>query len=149
GIYVLPRNSPTVLTSVLTIIILIVWFTCLCMFVTLGGRRLHDSNRSAAWLWLSLAPGLGKALIGRETGGWEEFVVGIPALWLLLLLVAPGTVGPNRFGADPREPQPLDGGREAEGHVTVASRQFDNDAVPIQATKDTPAMIQTGAVGEV
>ena len=46
-------------------------------------RRLHDTNRSAWWLLISLLPAIG-------------------GLVLLVFYVLPGTVGPNRFGADPK-----------------------------------------------
>ena len=47
-------------------------------------RRLHDTERSGWWLLLWLLPVL----------GWI-------ALFVFYLL--PGTVGPNRFGPDPKE----------------------------------------------
>jgi uncharacterized membrane protein YhaH (DUF805 family) len=46
-------------------------------------RRLHDSNRSGWWYFISLVP-----LIG--------------GIWLFILTVLDGTPGPNRFGADPK-----------------------------------------------
>ncbi len=50
--------------------------------LAVGGRRLHDINRSAWWLLLYLVP-----------------VVG----WIILIVWAifEGTRGPNRFGPDP------------------------------------------------
>lgn len=49
----------------------------------LGFRRLHDTNRSAWWLLISLIP-----LIG--------------AIVLIVFLASPGTAGPNKYGADPK-----------------------------------------------
>ncbi|GAB6939923.1 DUF805 domain-containing protein [Isoptericola variabilis] len=46
-------------------------------------RRLHDQDRSGFFWWLSVIP----------------FVGGII---MLVLYAQPGTVGPNRFGADPK-----------------------------------------------
>ena len=46
-------------------------------------RRLHDSNRSAWWILISFIPGIG-------------------GLVLLVFYLLPGTVGPNRFGPDPK-----------------------------------------------
>jgi uncharacterized membrane protein YhaH (DUF805 family) len=46
-------------------------------------RRLHDTNRSAWWLLIGLAPLLG-------------------ALVLLVFLLLDGTPGENRFGPDPK-----------------------------------------------
>ncbi|MFC7879971.1 DUF805 domain-containing protein [Isoptericola sp. NPDC057391] len=49
-------------------------------------RRLHDQDRSGFFWWLSVIP----------------FVGGII---MLVLYAQPGTVGPNRFGADPKGAQ--------------------------------------------
>lgn len=46
-------------------------------------RRLHDTNRSGWWIFISLVP-----LIG--------------GIWYLVLTVLDGTPGPNRFGPDPK-----------------------------------------------
>jgi uncharacterized membrane protein YhaH (DUF805 family) len=46
-------------------------------------RRLHDTDRSAWWLLISLIPGLG-------------------GLVLLVFYLLPGTNGPNKFGPDPK-----------------------------------------------
>ncbi len=45
-------------------------------------RRLHDRDMSGWWVLLNLIPGIG-------------FII------LLVILIAPGTDGPNRFGPDP------------------------------------------------
>lgn len=47
-----------------------------------GFRRLHDTNRSAWWLLISLIPFIG-------------------GLVLLVFYVLPGTPGPNKFGPPP------------------------------------------------
>lgn len=52
--------------------------------LALGFRRLHDVDKSAWWLLIGLIP-----LIG--------------GLVLLFFAVQPGTVGPNRYGPDPRQ----------------------------------------------
>jgi uncharacterized membrane protein YhaH (DUF805 family) len=52
--------------------------------LALGFRRLHDIDKSAWWLLIVLIPFIG-------------------ALVLLYFAVQPGTVGPNKFGPDPRE----------------------------------------------
>ncbi|MFZ0266853.1 DUF805 domain-containing protein [Caulobacter sp.] len=46
-------------------------------------RRLHDTDRSAWWLLISLLPVIG-------------------GLVLLVFYLLPGTPGPNRFGPDPK-----------------------------------------------
>ncbi len=52
-------------------------------------RRLHDSEKSAAWLLLSLVP-LGQLVI-------------------LIFTLLDGTQGPNRYGPDPKHRVPVDG----------------------------------------
>ncbi len=52
--------------------------------LALAARRLHDTDRSAAWILISLLP-----LIG--------------SIWLLVLLVQKGTTAPNRYGMAPQE----------------------------------------------
>jgi uncharacterized membrane protein YhaH (DUF805 family) len=79
-------------------------------------RRFHDQDRTGQWLWLS-------ALVfvlwaARKVVVWQSGIDARIALdktiwpldWLatfanivtLLLIVLPGTDGPNRFGPDPR-----------------------------------------------
>lgn len=47
-------------------------------------RRLHDQDKSGWWLLVTLLPYLGLG-------------------WMLYLMAAQGTWGPNRFGPDPRQ----------------------------------------------
>ena len=84
-------------------------------------RRLHDTNRSGWWLLgpiLAYAGGLAAMLVGvastTASGTAESFaaiaIIGgiimfggfILAIVLLVFLCLPGTVGPNRFGSDPK-----------------------------------------------
>lgn len=83
-------------------------------------RRLHDQGRSGVWVWLaiysfavwlvrtgvSMAAGPdGRLAFDRFT--WVADWLVIPAnVAMLVLLLLPGTIGPNRYGPDPR-------GREA------------------------------------
>ncbi|KQN71811.1 DUF805 domain-containing protein [Sphingomonas sp. Leaf62] len=53
--------------------------------LTVAFRRLHDTDRSAWWMLLVFLPII----------GW---------IWLFVLFVTDGTPGPNRFGADPKDP---------------------------------------------
>jgi uncharacterized membrane protein YhaH (DUF805 family) len=53
--------------------------------LSVGFRRLHDTNRSAWWMLIALIP-----LIGGIT--------------LLVFYCLPGTQGPNRFGPAPGQP---------------------------------------------
>ena len=55
--------------------------------IAVGFRRLHDIDRSAWWMLISLIPIIG-------------------ALVMLYWTVQPGTVGPNRFGPDPLAEEP-------------------------------------------
>ena len=53
--------------------------------LAVGIRRLHDLDKSGWMILIGLIPFLG-------------------GLYLLFLFTQPGTVGPNRFGADPKGP---------------------------------------------
>lgn len=53
--------------------------------IALGVRRLHDMNASGWWYLLTLIP-------------LVNFIL------FLVLLLKSGSQGPNRFGADPKEP---------------------------------------------
>src|SRR5947209_19588591 len=55
--------------------------------LAVGVRRLHDTDRSGWWYWISLVP-----LIG--------------GIWLLVLLVQEGPSGPNRYGSGPADSTP-------------------------------------------
>jgi uncharacterized membrane protein YhaH (DUF805 family) len=55
--------------------------------LAVGFRRLHDIDRSAWWMLIGFIP-----LIG--------------AIVLLVFAVLPGTIGPNRFGPDPKAGEP-------------------------------------------
>lgn len=51
--------------------------------LAVGARRLHDIDRSAWWLLIALLPVIGMVV-------------------LLVFFVQDGTVGPNRYGPDPK-----------------------------------------------
>jgi uncharacterized membrane protein YhaH (DUF805 family) len=55
--------------------------------IAVGFRRLHDIDRSAWWMLLTIIPIIG-------------------SLILLFWAVQPGTPGPNRFGPDPLTEEP-------------------------------------------
>lgn len=95
----------------------------LCLpFVALSVRRLHDSGRSGWWALL-LLPVMAASLNGKlrlmdgRVGtysidlGWWMLIPALLLLFLLGLLIAPGTLGTNRYGADPRVP----GGEAGKG----------------------------------
>jgi uncharacterized membrane protein YhaH (DUF805 family) len=79
-------------------------------------RRLHDQDRSANFLWLAV-PGLSlwaarKVLSVTQPlsvrvafDGWTwpiDLLSVFASLAFVILVLLPGSVGPNRFGADPR-----------------------------------------------
>lgn len=79
-------------------------------------RRLRDQERSAAWVWLAV-PGMALWLarkvlalvpepampFGIDQIAWPlDWFGGLANLVLIVLLLLPGTKGPNRFGPDPR-----------------------------------------------
>ncbi|WP_343519051.1 DUF805 domain-containing protein [Sphingomonas sp.] len=74
-------------------------------------RRLHDANRTGWWVLLPFTA-IFLALIaiplGAETHDVMSLAIGVSVflgpLALLVLLAWKGTRGPNRFGADPRNP---------------------------------------------
>jgi len=57
----------------------IVWLALLLPTLAVLVRRLHDTDRSGWWYWISLVPCIG-------------------GIWLLILLITPSTPGQNRFG---------------------------------------------------
>ncbi|MDI5964315.1 DUF805 domain-containing protein [Streptomyces sp. SL13] len=84
-----------------TVIGLLIHFPALLVIVALvhlipglavSARRLHDTDKSAGWIFIALIP-----LIG--------------AIVLLVFTCTAGTPGPNRFGPDPKNPvPPMQGG---------------------------------------
>ena len=81
-------------------------------------RRLHDSGRSGAWVWLAVlvfAVWLTRTIISLRLGldarrsfdSWTwliDWLVIVANLATVLLALLPGTKGLNRYGADPRQP---------------------------------------------
>ncbi|MFM5894575.1 MAG: DUF805 domain-containing protein [Novosphingobium sp.] len=79
-------------------------------------RRYHDSGRSGTWVWLAVFGfaiwllratisafwGLG-ARLGFDSWTWLiVWLVILANLGSVMLALLPGSVGPNRYGADPR-----------------------------------------------
>jgi uncharacterized membrane protein YhaH (DUF805 family) len=102
--------------------------------LAVGAKRLHDLNRTAAWLALFFGGPLvllfvGLGLAGVSIGGTlmsgnevdvaqlarlGGYALILSALWLALAIWAlvwfgflRGTVGPNQYGPDPLQPAPL------------------------------------------
>jgi uncharacterized membrane protein YhaH (DUF805 family) len=99
--------------------VVIVWalymLICLALFIpalAVAVRRLHDTNRSGWWVLAPLAPyvltliGAGMAAGGSKAGGLLALVGGLGAvvlaITLLVFLFLDGTMGPNRYGPDPK-----------------------------------------------
>ncbi|MBO0662990.1 DUF805 domain-containing protein [Jiella sp. MQZ9-1] len=61
------------------------WFLfTITPMIAITVRRLHDTNRSGFWMFISLIPIIG-------------------SIWFLVLMCLNGTVGNNRFGQDPKD----------------------------------------------
>ncbi|MEQ9488247.1 MAG: DUF805 domain-containing protein [Alphaproteobacteria bacterium] len=71
-------SSLQALNTVSIVIVLVLFLPSLAVTV----RRLHDTDRSGWWVLISLIPVIG-------------------TIWLLVLLVLPGTRGSNNYGEDP------------------------------------------------
>ena len=57
--------------------------------IAVSVRRMHDQDKHGAWVLIGLIP----------------FAIG--PIWLLVLTCLPGTVGPNQYGPDPKDPNAL------------------------------------------
>ena len=82
-------------------------------------RRLHDTDRSGWWILMPMIPyavGFGALISGGAAasiavmilGGVAMFAGLICAIVLLVWYCSSGTVGPNRFGDDPKADIPAD-----------------------------------------
>ncbi len=82
-------------------------------------RRLHDTNRSGWWLvigiiviigFVAVAVASGMASPGEATAAFTPLMIAavvatiVVAITLLVFMVLPGNEGPNRYGADPYQP---------------------------------------------
>ncbi|MBQ6296499.1 MAG: DUF805 domain-containing protein [Selenomonadaceae bacterium] len=79
----LTGNPDGALVKTITVIWAIIATVGACMLMV---RRLHDLNRNGAFFWVSFIP-----------------VVGL--IFLVYLFFAEGTIGYNKYGADPLENQ--------------------------------------------
>ena len=57
----------------------IVWLVFVLPSIAVSVRRLHDTDRSGWWYWITLVPCIG-------------------GIWYLVLMLLPSTPGQNRFG---------------------------------------------------
>ena len=79
---VLSFNTPLA-ADVVGVLIVLFFLATTGSLVAATVRRLHDSDKSAAWLLVLLVPAIGLAA-------------------LVLLLLLDSTAGPNRYGPQPR-----------------------------------------------
>jgi len=61
------------------ILLVVVWLAIVLPSIAVSVRRLHDTDRSGWWYWISLVPCIG-------------------GIWYLVLMLLPSTPGQNRFG---------------------------------------------------
>ncbi|ESQ85521.1 DUF805 domain-containing protein [Asticcacaulis benevestitus] len=107
GLGTLPALDASLILSALWIVL--TW-PLACALI----KRLHDTGRSATWLWL-LAPQVAMAIASLAVGGfmpgfvlWIMNILGILSntlCWglILFLAVRTGDVGDNAYGADPHD----------------------------------------------
>ncbi len=97
-------------------------------------RRLHDTDRMAWWILLSFTPGLAlsgllASIIARFLWDWSIILIfagGVLVvaslaawIWFIVMMILPGTAGPNRYGPEPLRPEPdSDGGGQAATAAT-------------------------------
>jgi uncharacterized membrane protein YhaH (DUF805 family) len=70
-------------SDALVYVLLVYELAVLIPALAVAVRRLHDSGRSGGWIFISLIPFIGP-------------------IWLLVLLLLDGTIGPNDHGPNPR-----------------------------------------------
>lgn len=89
---------------------LLVFLALILPMISVGARRLHDSNRSGWWLLFFYIPNIAFVMAegnpSATIAAAGAFVVG--AIMLLVLFLLPGTEGDNAYGPNPR-------GRPASG----------------------------------
>jgi uncharacterized membrane protein YhaH (DUF805 family) len=62
------------------VLFLVLWLAFILPSIAVSVRRLHDTDRSGWWYWITLVPCIG-------------------GIWYLVLMVLPSTPGPNKYGA--------------------------------------------------
>ena len=97
-----------------------------------------------ASVWFSLAQGV-KRLHDLNKSGWLILLMFIPivnAIFGLYMLFADGTVGPNQYGADPKNRMPYQGQPSAVNVTVNVSREDVKVEKPVEAA---PAPVETPA----
>ena len=72
------------------LILVLYWLVVLIPSIAVGVRRLHDRNMSGWWY------------LGFVVLSFIPIIGFVASIALLVIMVLPGTVGPNRFGPDPK-----------------------------------------------
>lgn len=80
-----PEPMPGVLFWIGLVLMMLFWLATLLPTIAVTIRRLHDQDQSG-WLYLL------------------SFIPYVGGFVLLIFMCLPGTVGPNRFGPDPKDP---------------------------------------------
>ena len=102
-----------------------------------------------ASVWFSLAQGV-KRLHDLNKSGWLILLMFIPivnAIFGLYMLFADGTVGPNQYGADPKNRMPYQGQPSAVNVTVNVSREDVKVEKPVEAAPapaETPAEEKPG-----
>ena len=121
-VFIAAGSAQTLPVLIASICVPVALFALICLLPNLAVtvRRLHDTGKSAAWLLLYV-PGLvngGMGLFEGLKAGSDyatirsdrplfTLLVAVCNLVMLYILRAKGTIGPNRFGEDPKQ-SPLD-----------------------------------------
>ena len=101
GVYLLSINWES---QTLT---LVVGLVALALRIAPGVKRLHDRNKSGAWLWLYYGlPQLAAVMVFATEDVALLGVLGLISLALVIAVIVdlgvlPGTNGDNRYGPDP------------------------------------------------
>lgn len=79
-----PENGA--LANVIGIVLLLYILASLIPSIAVAVRRLHDIDKSGWWYFIAMIPFIGP-------------------IWFLVLMCTDGTLGPNRYGNDPKDLQ--------------------------------------------
>lgn len=93
-------------------LVVLLWLATLVPQISVGVRRLHDTNRSGWWLLMPIVPYViagaiaGPAMLsgnmaGLGMAGIFLMIGGICAIVLLVFMILSGTPGDNRYGSAP------------------------------------------------
>jgi uncharacterized membrane protein YhaH (DUF805 family) len=80
---------------------LIVALALLTPQLSVSVRRLHDTNRSGAWVLLGFVP-IVTMIVSYQTGLAVLNLLALVAFVLIYFFVLDGTKGPNQYGPDPK-----------------------------------------------